>query len=558
MASLISWLAHAGARDSAGNAVASGTAWFYQPGTTTTQVPIYSDALETTAISQPVTLDAGGRAKVYTNVPARIEVLQAAGTSVLTMVVDDKSNTVRAEQVEIENAGFSGVSSTGTETAGGETSLQAVLSLAQTSMGGTDWKYTESASATARTMRAAIGRWVTPQDFGALGDDSNDDTTAFQAAITRAMAANKGVWIEPGIYRINATLSCNGATAAGLIIAGASRADCIIKNMQSGAAALSIDLGSAIESSMLLRNFQVTANSTSTGAAIVVVNGDGITIEHATTALHRIGIDTSAVAHSYVEDCLVNSTDSNAASKGFRLGTHATLVKSRVTAATNGRGVSFEGTFGRSNYCRVAGASIGYDLTAADCITDFSVAASCTTGWAVGSVARSGATNCLGSGNTTDITVGATASSVVDVNNAFATRTDSDTSGLLFTFNKSFGLRRFRQSGTGTFSVTPNLGKGPLQVIVLTSGGGAFTISATSTATRYDGETFIMIINAGGAAPTSVVIAAQYTGDLSALTPGVMGSGSIHALLCIWRADTAVWVTTEIRTAIGGFTGNVW
>src|SRR5688572_26632429 len=51
-----------GIRDTAGAVVASGLARFYEPGTLVART-IYSDDVCTTAISQPLTLNAGGQYK---------------------------------------------------------------------------------------------------------------------------------------------------------------------------------------------------------------------------------------------------------------------------------------------------------------------------------------------------------------------------------------------------------------------------------------------------------------------------------------------------------------
>ena len=58
------WLYFCGARDETGAPVASGFAYFYEPGSTSTAITVYSD-ITGTPLSQPVPLDAAGRAEVY-------------------------------------------------------------------------------------------------------------------------------------------------------------------------------------------------------------------------------------------------------------------------------------------------------------------------------------------------------------------------------------------------------------------------------------------------------------------------------------------------------------
>lgn len=95
-ASLVSWLRFAGVRDSAGAAVSSGLAYFYQPGSTTVPIVVYSDAAATAVKSQPVTLDAAGCAEVYAVDQFELVVKTAAGASVK---LSTNGNSVEAEQV---------------------------------------------------------------------------------------------------------------------------------------------------------------------------------------------------------------------------------------------------------------------------------------------------------------------------------------------------------------------------------------------------------------------------------------------------------------------------
>lgn len=91
-ASLVKWLYFSGAQDETGAPIASGTATFYQPGSTSVQITVYSDAAATATIAQPVPLDAGGRAEVFIKTNCEIKVIDAAGVQ--------KRLTVSAESVE--------------------------------------------------------------------------------------------------------------------------------------------------------------------------------------------------------------------------------------------------------------------------------------------------------------------------------------------------------------------------------------------------------------------------------------------------------------------------
>lgn len=210
MASLVQWLAYSGARKSDGTPVASGSAYFYQPGTTNTQIAVYSDADGLAGISQPVTLDASGRAEVYLMSPARVEVQDATGA---TVRLEDRANTITAAEVEIQNTVATGTSlTTGSQVAGGRTDLDTFLSNLYTSLGTQDGKVLISGAG--QNIKDVIGGStsiffnVKVAPYSAVGDDSTDDTAAIQSAINAAATAGGGiVYFPAGTYKLTAALS---------------------------------------------------------------------------------------------------------------------------------------------------------------------------------------------------------------------------------------------------------------------------------------------------------------------------------------------------------------
>jgi len=544
MASLISWLAYSGARKSDGTAVASGRAYFYQPDTTATQVSIYSDDDGLVALSQPVTLDAGGRAVVYAKVPCRVEIQDSSGA---TVKVEDRANTIAAGQVELEVAGFTGTSlTTGQQVAGGRTDVATALGTLGTSFGGTDGKYAESSTATSRYMYAAIGKWVSPSDFGAAGNDSNDDTTPFQQAITRAMAANKPVWIEPGTYRITSGLSVQGSSGAGLVIEGADRANCVIKNMSTSNTALTIDLSSAIESHIILRNFTITADSTSSGTAIKFTHGDGPALYRVRTALHRIGIDVQAVSHAFVEDCLVDSTDGNSAGKAIRLGAHGTAYKCRVTSASNGKGIALDGAYGTARDCKVIAASSGtaIDMATADGTVKDCYVAGASTGIAMAAVARGKIIGNSFSGNTTDISINASATAFVEHSNTYSTLTDTSKVGHAWLKDRRVPTRRTSASSAAAGpSFTPDPTYPINQFTASNAGAITITINATATTNLAVGDHLTIVIVYGGAATGTPSFNAQYVG-LSASSVAVANIQSLRYSTFWFVWDGTNWLLT--------------
>lgn len=209
MASLIGWLAYDGVRTSAGAAVASGQAWFFQPGTTATQVTVFSDADGLAAVTQPVALDAAGRATVYTSVPVRIEVEDATGVEVL---VTDRSNTIAAAQVEIQNSVATGTDlTTGAQVAGGRTDLDAFLTSIRTSLMAKDGNVLFGAvEKPLWTALRPLDSVYDVRNYGASGGGVVDDAPAIQAAIAAAEAGGGTVFFPPGTYRLLSTLTITG------------------------------------------------------------------------------------------------------------------------------------------------------------------------------------------------------------------------------------------------------------------------------------------------------------------------------------------------------------
>lgn len=99
MASLVQWLYFSGARDFDGTPIASGSVKFYIPGSSKASSAVaYSDAAGAVPLTQPVALDAAGRALVYLNVQAEIEVKDATGAIKLDSA---NANRVQAAQIDV-------------------------------------------------------------------------------------------------------------------------------------------------------------------------------------------------------------------------------------------------------------------------------------------------------------------------------------------------------------------------------------------------------------------------------------------------------------------------
>jgi hypothetical protein len=259
VASLISWLAYSGARTSTGAVVASGKAWFFQPGTTDTQVTVFSDADGLYPQDQPVSLDAAGRAVVYTDQVVQCEVQTAAG---VTVRLSDRANAVQAAQVEIQNDGATGTDlTTGAQVAGGRTDLDTFISNLYTSFGAPDGQVLVGGVAT-NLSDVVGGNLYNVQQFGALGNDIADDTAAYQRAHDQIEDAGGGILlVPPGTYKITAVLNWSSAVR----IMGAGPDVCIIKQYTAATAIFGSTTG------LSFSGVKFTANTSTTATFVQVI-----------------------------------------------------------------------------------------------------------------------------------------------------------------------------------------------------------------------------------------------------------------------------------------------
>lgn len=285
---VIDWLAGAGHRLSTGAPNASGTLRVLSGGTNT-PVPVFDAA--GVALTQPIELDAAGRATVYVEGSVDLAFEDADGAPAGTLAFGSLHD---ATSVLVQNAGFTGTDDHGTAIAGGSTTLDHVLTKALASFGGTDWMVQESASGTARALADTLfGIQLPVKGFGAKGDGLTDDTSAIQLAINRCAARGGGVvYFDPGTYLISSPLTMTSVN--GVSIRGAGPVSSAIKNTNTTANAITITscFGFSIS------GIGITHSSDSTQSAIQLASCgalsgplliDSVSIQHHTTGLNLTG-----------------------------------------------------------------------------------------------------------------------------------------------------------------------------------------------------------------------------------------------------------------------------
>lgn len=297
MAALIRELALAGSRLTTGAANASGKVFLYSPGTTTVVAGYTDNTLGTahTTVGGGIALDAGGRVTIYVNDVVDVVVTNSSGTTVNTWL---NYNATRAEQVEVENDGYTGAitesSGAVSQGLGGKTDLDTVLTSAFTSIG-PDFNYLESTGATQRPYIEVIrGMQVSVKDFGAVGNAVADDTAAIQAALNEAKRLHGVCFIDPGTYLAASVLTL--ASATGVVIRGAVGSTIQSTSTTANVLALSSCTGCVVE------NVALTSSATSTGTSLAITGANGISLRNVSASNGQIGCDLGG-ANIQLHEC---------------------------------------------------------------------------------------------------------------------------------------------------------------------------------------------------------------------------------------------------------------
>jgi hypothetical protein len=361
MAQLLQALSISGALKFDGTQVSSGRAWFFIPGSASSQQVVYADADGLYPLAQPVAFDAGGRCTVYTKSTVRIQIEDQNG---VLINVYDRGNTTEAPSVEIENVGYTGIilsgGAAGSTGAGGRTDLDTVLGRLYASTGGVDGQYQVLSTSGARIgaprlLTAAISdisvnvkSFLCGDGLPVAGDGLHVDTTGIQAVMNYVASKGGGtVLFPPGTYLIDQPLTLTAANAVSLI--GAGRGASIIKNTNGITGALVFSTCT----NFIISGLRFTCSGTSTGTAIsiatnstgIILDGIGIDDQSVSTGTYRFGIDLgSGCSHIQFRQCSIITVAGDAAARGIRLGVTAGLTDVSLfgTSITSNAGVALE------------------------------------------------------------------------------------------------------------------------------------------------------------------------------------------------------------------------
>lgn len=178
--------------DANGNPLVGGKLYSYAAGTTT-PLATYTDYNGSATNTNPVILDSRGEANVWLS------------SSYYKLKLTDSNNV---EIWTVDNIG--GFATMADMTA----AINAVLASLAASSGSSLIGFIQAGTgAVATTVQAKLRQMISVKDFGAVGDDSHDDTANIQAAITYANTIGGDVYFPAGTYKITNTLTINNSAS---------------------------------------------------------------------------------------------------------------------------------------------------------------------------------------------------------------------------------------------------------------------------------------------------------------------------------------------------------
>ena len=277
---------------------------------TSTRATWYTSFEGTTAVSSgaDVALDSDGRAIVYVNRLVTVLVKNQGGETVTTFVAGSAASTV-----EYQGAGFTGANYATAATGAGSgypTTLQAILDLAATAFGGSDWRVNVDGTATpiGEALGNVLGLFFYPKSptYGAAGDGVTDDTAAVQACITAAQSAGGGVvYLGPGAYRITSVLTVPSTVS---LWGDSKQGATVIAMDHASNPALTFSGVSGTQPPQSVRGIQITALQANSGALITLGSQSSVLFDRCyigSTFNSGTLITVHATAQARLDDCFM-------------------------------------------------------------------------------------------------------------------------------------------------------------------------------------------------------------------------------------------------------------
>lgn len=346
MAAILQALYFSGSRLSTGEPNDSGLVYAYVIGTLT-PATLYADEDATIAITQPITLDSGGRVPfadypdgVWITSPVRLIVQDVDGTT----VSDAPVWPADARDTALDNDGFT------------VATVDAALSALYASLGGQDAKYLESGGATARTIKSKFQEiHISPKDFGAVGDGVAIDTTPLQTAMNRIVALGGGILdLGAASYRIDQAITASSTDGITIKGAGSEGTSIICTNGTANCFTFT-SCGS-----LRIGGFTIEHATESTGDAFSLTTCSSPTFEDlvhtggASSGFRRC-VALSSSGTSVLRNCSFTTETTSAAARGLFANSSSVLMIGGSLSSTTGYAFEADGTTGS---CVFVGATI--------------------------------------------------------------------------------------------------------------------------------------------------------------------------------------------------------
>lgn len=203
---------------------------------------------------------------------------------------------------------------------------------------------------------------VSVKEYGAVGDDSNDDTSAIQAAIDAAVLAGRKVYFPAGIYKITSSLVVTPPDAGSIYIFGdgegfgnGTAGSTVIKQYTSGQDGIRVTSGENVSGCVItdLNIYHNTyANRTGSGIEISYDSSQhsriyfrNVNIQRFQKAYDLQFIDQSVIENCYATQCSYGIyMDENYVINGLDIsGGAVTLCDTASIYVGYGRGISIAG-----------------------------------------------------------------------------------------------------------------------------------------------------------------------------------------------------------------------
>lgn len=507
---------------------ASGSVRFYQP-TTLIPVVVYSNDAATSAITQPVALDANGRSAVPIFVTKMVRMI-ISDVNGATLQDIERADGLRAENTSLVNTSWPLAASE-----------DAAWTLLATSLGTTNGSFKANApGASGRMVQAKLSEQVSVKDFGAVGNGIADDTAAFSSAVAYAVILGGAiVYVPAGTYLISSPVIISGN---GISLKGTGALASVIKNSSATTDCLTVS-----GSRLFIEDIGLTASTASTGSGVVFSSGVSyVTLSRLRITGHKNGaIDTNASTRLIVRDCEIITTGI-ANSRGINLaggiaasgqGPVACLVSgcSVTCGAGGGYAIRFEFSNGVGSLCS---ASNNYIFTSSG-------------GLYVDSPTFSMMGNTIASDVSIPYTVAANCTDLSDIGNVAgingyldSSANQSNTYANPRSGKWSSGYCGTRSAISTTSAYTVTNSQFNFHHVVGTAAGITITISNPSVTPQTKGATVMFFFENTSGGAVTWTLGAGYRGAAVAPATGT-GIGVTYT----WSTDIVRWIETSRGTA---------